>query len=633
MKKVLFIIAMLYVSIVSAQGIKTGVQKNDLIYFIMANSDNYDGYTYMKPEPSYFKLLYRLEKDSLMVVDTLNTKVDLKMNTIYNIQPMKLLYFEESRLDEYDTEYYSILDYQDSFVLRRFEKSFDLSFKDSGPLSFIKRNDTFIIINEWEQFGDPKINKLYGRDKYFNKYAITDEELNNNFLAFGNNGSYNETYNFGLYLYLWGNYDALRLFKFKNYDDFLGKKYDKLLKASVQIPLKYIDTQKGKGVDVIINNKDYFASLVLNKDRDKSLVIYDKNREEWQCINEYKARDRIMIWQGWLYGMELNNKRDWDLWNDCEQKYDFEYGRCPKRNFEEFNDYFSRTGILFIYNIKEKKYIKWDTKDHDSEILNINKGVIYYRVFDEIYSIELDSIENIIKWDTKKTIIKDRKRVPNIHWMFFSYRQDNIKEEWVNRPINEDELSLDLRLMIDNNQAKIVWYKYKDYKNLCSDTDFIKEYIDIYGYNLRGNNPFEYEVIFGENKRGTIKGGFWRESKYKKIKSDIMGVSSFQALKQGFVRLKEGTALVKLEKGYYIGDVEVKIKFGSYRKPKYKWKEYGKTVFLPKEWNNEKIREEIVKARKKANFTNRIDIYESFLSDGTKVILGRDKNIFIPLLE
>jgi len=184
-----------------------------------------------------------------------------------------------------------------------------------------------------------------------------------------------------------------------------------------------------------INNSKYLVGIFVNyepkfNDTIGQGRIYNKEKEEWQRIDLVGINPHIKNWQEWLYGTGRTNYCiqwcDQEIAKKLKPRYDFTFGNMPNVAIYP--------GILYLYHIPSHKMIKWYPGDRDSEIITIHEGIIYYRVFDEIRTVELDTIKNEINWPSQKLLIKDKKRVPNIHWMFFAPKQDKVEEAWVNRP-------------------------------------------------------------------------------------------------------------------------------------------------------------------------------------------------------
>jgi hypothetical protein len=75
--------------------------------------------------------------------------------------------------------------------------------------------------------------------------------------------------------------------------------------------------------------------------------------------------------------------------------------------------FYYRPGILFLYHVPSGRYIQWDTRQGDSEILLVENGEVYYRVNRSIYRATIG--ENAIG---KPTPIVEADEVPDIHWVF-----------------------------------------------------------------------------------------------------------------------------------------------------------------------------------------------------------------------
>lgn len=366
----------------------------------------------------YLSLLMNIKKDTFNIVDTLNTKYGY-MSFLSILESPKVIYFEES--DNNKVNCLTSIDYSNGIIKRRYrpewDSTFNLSF--SPPWAFIK-NGSIVFYNEWKTKNLVFVG--YGRNIKFEKIKFEVEDLENVYnegrIGYERDGFYPYTLFFG---------DNKKL----NYwSDDLNRELNSKIQMPDSMYMKY-----SQDLNLILNTSKYFIGSIDKKQPTFSDTLlegrlFNKENNTWQKLNIYGQNPRIKIWNNWIFGTAktINDLKWYDIQNKYKYsyRYDLTFGKVPEL------EYFP--GILYLYNIPTKNTIKWYSGDRDSEIITIEEGTIYYRVFDEIRTVELDTIRNEINWQTQKILIKDKKRVPNIHWMFFAPKQDKVEEIWVNKP-------------------------------------------------------------------------------------------------------------------------------------------------------------------------------------------------------
>lgn len=381
-------------------------------------------------EEEYHKLLLQIESGTIKVIDTLNTHNGLRMNTLLHFPDQGYFYFEEQ--DLFSTEcpnYYSVLDYQNGLVLRRFNSERDPSFKRCMFLgqAAVWKNDKVVYINE-----DTIVNGRlveYGRDRFFNRYKINLEDFNHLY-QYGISG-FQHGISFS-YNYPYDNYSKLKITRVKEYSE--------MPDAFIQLP----DSLNSRNyfVYVRLNNDNYFAAVTKkmnqkHKDSFKIVLLYNKNKDSWKKIKIPGSSGIFRYYDDFLYGTKVDVNSDYyrsDMYEErmkLEKKIDNKYQ--PRYNFDNGKPptLFNREGKFYLYDLRTDKLIEWKVSDRDSEIIIIEDGIIYYRVFDELRTVELDTDKRVIKWKTDKLLVKNADYVPYIHWIFHSTGSE-VKEVFVN---------------------------------------------------------------------------------------------------------------------------------------------------------------------------------------------------------
>ena len=409
--------------------------EKEVPYFVMAYSNSFDDIddVISGKYVCYKKLLFLMDGNKLKVIDTLNAAFPLMMNLITQFEDQKILYFEEeqitvSQLKENESPYYyfSILDYsKNNISLKRYRSDWDSSFLEHlDAIPIIKNKELIIMIEQ----GENGFDEAYGYDRNFRKYRIFMDDFQNPYIE-GHRAFLRS--NIGRMTYEYDSSFQVLTIPFSNSLNYHPK-------ALIQEPDSF---KRRQDLDlwVIINNERYFVgcdgwNTALPEPYKQELKIYDKKRKIWSRWMYVNTRNFINK-EDWLYGSISNfwktleeKEKIEEITNKYKYRYDFTFG--------DMNEIGGYPGILYLYYIPTKMYIEWDTGDPDSEIITIHEDTIYYRVFDEIRTVELDTIKNEINWPSQKLLIKDKKRVPNIHWMFFAPKQDKVEKVWVNRPKN-----------------------------------------------------------------------------------------------------------------------------------------------------------------------------------------------------
>ena len=439
MRALITIIIILYLL-----GSKLTFAQQPSMFLIMAyidknnQSDYYEGIDYK----TYYKLLYKLNNEDLVLVDTLNATDNQYMERLIHFPDYKLFYYVESGIDileNSDKYYFTMFDYQNGdLVFRRYYTGWDTLWTEDSydyfGFAFLDSNNLYIV-NESYIDTSGKFNHL-GIDRYFNKKYAGYNEYNNIYEP-GISGFQDKFYN--SVSFPWGNTSLLKITWDSDYNKMGDFKY--------QLPEKYKNEQDSI-YEIIINNENY---LILNSeyrsftlDTMKTVYVYNKKDSIWEDIKLPGNYIRVRNWKDWLYGMEVRadsidfiekyheliEEKAYREMIFLKKKYNSDNGNPPNLN--------NYTGKMYLYYIPYKKLIAWNSKDRDSEIIMIINGKIYYRVFDELRRVELDEQKKNINWRSDVLLVKNKDIIPYVHHIFFSKtNQNKCKEIWVNKPNDE----------------------------------------------------------------------------------------------------------------------------------------------------------------------------------------------------
>lgn len=400
--------------------------EKEVPYFVMACAEvtQYQNPYRIESVPFYYKFLLRLDKKKLITIDTLNSvnNPNIVLSNILQIEDQKLFYFEEcNKFHKGKRRFISFLDYNKGFKLRRFDAKLDTSYNWDYLIAHCFLIDSILVIeNEFDiRTGH------FGRDKYFNKYQLK-EDSSYKFYAEGKTGMHRAHDNSNIMVIHKKDHDPFRI------RDTIDLSLYPIPDSMLDAKLYYVSS---------LNNRNYivFEPMDMNDFTDHNsckVIIVNKRTKTSKTVDLPTSILRIKNYENWFYGtttFPYNGSVKIVSGKTQAKKYASRYYAA----YGDGADLSLYPGQLYLYNFSTQDIIKWSTGDPDSEILTINNGIIYYRVFNKIYSVELDSVKNKIDWHTKKLLVKDKKLVPNIHWMFFAPKQDKLEEVWVNRPQNK----------------------------------------------------------------------------------------------------------------------------------------------------------------------------------------------------
>lgn len=204
---------------------------------------------------------------------------------------------------------------------------------------------------------------------------------------------------------------------------------------SIQIPTEFL-IPKDCHLSIFINNEAVFALHYPNKPYILNindlgycnLLIKDKINNKWYLEKFKGVSSDFKGFKNWIAGDVSSLNVDYKNINGQLQEIGIDrpslgnekrypllsYMGVPADiRFNLLHEY--HPGILFLFNAQSRKYIEWETYQGDSEILLVDKNVVYYRVFDELFraNIEDNKLVDI-------TLLVKDIHVPEIHWAFIS---------------------------------------------------------------------------------------------------------------------------------------------------------------------------------------------------------------------
>ncbi|MDR1225478.1 MAG: hypothetical protein LBK47_01085 [Prevotellaceae bacterium] len=196
---------------------------------------------------------------------------------------------------------------------------------------------------------------------------------------------------------------------------------------SVELPKKYWVSKETDAVILVNDNqKMLLTAKSVNPVPHAAYgyfyaTLYNKRKNTWSDIELKGNAPTIMTYGRWLAGT-VQDSKDWDYkFTPQEENSPGKAARDSVAMEYSFDDRASNhgiysPGILYLFNTETEKYIEWDTKQGDSEMLLVQDEVAYYRVFDAIYKAAIIKGE---KLGAPELLVKDKHIVPSIHWAFF----------------------------------------------------------------------------------------------------------------------------------------------------------------------------------------------------------------------
>lgn len=383
----------------------------------------------------YFNsLLLRLDSDSLTIIDTLahfsidNFEKKEKLHSIrlYQDKNSALIYTSISNNETIDT-----------ISLRHI--SFDNPYKNQttnflhDPLYkywIIYKNDSLFIINK-------EINKktsfLTKRSFQNQNEFVEGYDILNYYISDGYNGLGCDDLYGG-----WGtNTERIELYR-----KIIGNKSvfvinNKIIDLPITDELIKLDTSFFS----LVTNKNIFALTISNNDMYVLFKKPQKNNNEWYS-KFYIFNKKQNKWLEKYFKGSYAAIRAFNNWIVGNQTYIGRLGingestmgkEVPGKKFrnQEYSEFTSPadfrfqvleiypTGILYMYNIDNDKYIEWQATEEnvpqgDSEILLVKNNTVFYRINDKIYKRLIK--EGSILGEEELLIQDDR--VPSIHWAF-----------------------------------------------------------------------------------------------------------------------------------------------------------------------------------------------------------------------
>lgn len=406
-------------------------------------------------------LLWRVESDSLKLVDTLNYNCHLNSET-HLFRHFDEYHWFFIREQEYRTEadirnlsrqfdeapkeglFFSVLDYSgDELILRKVDSKY---LKPFGA-NWSHNNAFYFNGNLYYDYSGNLSSKYFGNfitnRKFDNSHRIEEEVFLNKYYCKSESGILFRGGNYG---YPFGKDGKLKF-------SWEKAPFDEWSDASFQIPTSVEDGIQYANFQIkytspksayLIGQKYDFEG---NADRSNLHYILTKTTSVWDSIYLPKyCREFNVYGDELLYGTGINEacmgQNDRCFTDSIEQfkilypdKYSERYG---------FHPFVPRMyGSIWMYHIPSKRYVEYRAEDRDIEFIQIIDGWIYYRVYDELRRMRLNMAGSYFDKDTIEVLVKDKYVVPHVHHVFFAPRVDRLMVEWITPNPNAEQQSLE----------------------------------------------------------------------------------------------------------------------------------------------------------------------------------------------
>jgi len=447
MKNLIILISLFHFS--SCFGQSSKINKESL-YLIMSHSKKifthqHESSTYNASDTSFISLLLSVEKDHLIVVDTLNYDIKLNnmVNSVTHYDEFKFVTISEIEKDNLTREqfsrrdpnyiirsYFNILDYSTGDIVKRKGESGLVGHGTSGDNSGFIINGNFMYVCKPNQDLTDGKSYYYITDKFSKvERPLTDKEWMENYYVKSHSGYRpNWYYNYVI--------DTLGNIRHRN--------------SAEEDPYKWeiykFDYPKVKSESKLV----YSLNIVYNTNESKYLIGYkaidgpdqpkgyittfylqNKFSKQWKELKKLPSAKFNVYKEDYLYGSLFDFKyiqgealRDtiakYEMRNP--KKYSTKYATTPNTTF--------MTGKFFIYHVPTQRILDYKGQDIDTELLYIKDDWVYYRDFDKIKRIKLDISTFSLNPKSEETLCQDHEMIPNVHHIFWASDKP-IKVEWL----------------------------------------------------------------------------------------------------------------------------------------------------------------------------------------------------------
>ena len=368
-------------------------QQKRSLNFLSASPDMFYDYQ------NYLTMLYELNGDSLMILDTLTSGEKMMARFLSSSDKEGLVFIYEENYNNLDNNNLISLDKKRNAKLSVMNLS---SIASNWPKMISK--DEEIVYCLGIEFAEDEI-KYYGYNRELDIVEVYPNDFRKVYLN-GNPGSPIKT-------------DEKLLVYTDSIDGKLfipvTKDVTKRPVFPVELPEDYFPNEK-KRLAIYVNNDDCFMiKLDDSEGKTSNFLVLNKVTDQWNKLVCKGDRTRVQYFSDWISGTVINHDKDKISPGKADR-------RQEPNSFGPGFDTMTRVlkfyypGLLFLYHIPSKAYIEWSTGQGDSEVLLVEDDLVYYRVNDQIYRA---SIYEGKKLGKPELLLKDN-RVPDIHWAFFS---------------------------------------------------------------------------------------------------------------------------------------------------------------------------------------------------------------------
>ncbi len=458
MKNLILILSLLPLSSCLGQPIKN---YKESLYLIMSHSKKtfthqHESRSYKASDTSFISLLLSVEKGHLKVVDTLNYDIKLNnmVNSVTHYDEFNFITFSEAEKDNLTREefsrrdpnyiiksYFNILDYSNGNIVKRKGESGLVGHGTSGD------NSGYIIDGNFMYVCKPNQDLSNGKSFYYvtDKFSkiirpLTDKEWMENYYVKSHSGYRPNWY----HTYPIDTLGNIRHRKSAEEDPYKWEIYNfeyPRVKSEAKLVYSFnivYNTNKSKyliGYKAIKSKYLIGYKAIDGPDQPKGYkTIYykqDKITRQWTELKNLPSEKFNVYKDEYLYGTIMDHKNihgealedtiaKYEIKNP--KKYSTKYATTPNTTF--------MTGKFFIYHVPTQKVIEYKGQDIDTELLFIKDDWVYYRDFDKIKRIKLNTESFTLNPKTEETLCQDREMIPNVHHIFWASDKP-IEVEWL----------------------------------------------------------------------------------------------------------------------------------------------------------------------------------------------------------
>ncbi len=181
---------------------------------------------------------------------------------------------------------------------------------------------------------------------------------------------------------------------------------------------------------ILAANRRFVISIPLhngggNYTAPATLYVHDRRNNTWRELKSAGSVPQCRIFGSWLV-TRVRNLKEESRYTDDNPGHDDESNEWVKYErpnvrleYESIDSSFYIPGIFTLDNLEGGRRITLQTREEDSEILDVRKdGLVLYRVNDSIFEAQIEGDKL-----GPATLVVKGEDVPEVHWAFWSNAQ------------------------------------------------------------------------------------------------------------------------------------------------------------------------------------------------------------------